>query len=96
LHSPIEIILFLENTNSTKFLGIHIDENLNFKNRVEIISNKIQKYVGLLFRPRLYLPADALKTLYCSLILPHANYGIEVWRQAVIEYLSFKNALSNF
>ena len=70
---------YLENTTSAKFLGILIDDNLNFKEHVEHISTKISKTVGLLFRLRLSLPPDALKTLYCSLILPHINYGIEVW-----------------
>ena len=37
------------------------------------------KYVGLLNKLKHYLPASILKTLYCSLILPHLNYGSLAW-----------------
>ena len=69
----------LSNTASLKFLGIEVDENLNFKNHVGNICTKISKTVGLLFRLGHYLPMDALKTLYNSLIFPRLDYGLIVW-----------------
>ena len=69
----------ISSTDSTRFLGIVIDKNLNFKAHVSAISSKISKTVGLLFRLNNVLPIDTLKSLYSSLLLPHLLYGIEVW-----------------
>ena len=66
-------------TENTKFLGIIIDKNLNFKSHTSHISNKISKIVGLLFRLNNILPVEALTTLFSTLFVPHVLYGIEVW-----------------
>ena len=66
-------------TENTKFLGIIIDKNLNFKSHTSHISNKISKIVGLLFRLNNVLPVEALTTLFSTLFVPHVLYGIEVW-----------------
>ena len=69
----------LSNTSSTKFLGIYIDENLNFNSHVDAIANKISKTTGVLHRLNKFLPVGTLKMLYNSLILPHLQFGIEIW-----------------
>ena len=60
---------------STKFLGIHIDNNLNFNTHVDYISNKICKSLGIIYKLN-YLPRNILFTLYQSLTPPYFNYGI--------------------
>ena len=70
---------FISSTDSTKFLGIMIDNHLNFKSHVDMISLKISKIVGLLFRMNNILPKETLKSLYCALLLPYILYGIEIW-----------------
>ena len=69
----------ISKTSTIKFLGIHMDENLNFKTHCSLISNKISKVIGLLFRLNSTLPCNALTTLYSALLLPHILYGVEVW-----------------
>ena len=69
----------IHQTNSIKFLGIHIDEKLNFKNHIEHISSKTSKNVGLIYRLSKFLPIHILKYLYHSLVMPHILYGIELW-----------------
>ena len=69
----------LSNTSSTKFLGIHLDENLNFSLHVDKIASKISKTTGVLYRLNKFLPENTLKMLYNSLVLPHIQYGLEVW-----------------
>ena len=72
-------INFISEVNSTKFLGIILDKNLNFKEEISYISNKCSKSIGILFRLNSFLPTKILKTLYSSMILPYLNYGIEAW-----------------
>ena len=36
--------------NSVKCLGVIIDENLTWKNHIEVVENKISKNIGVLYR----------------------------------------------
>ena len=68
----------IEPTNSTKFLGVIIDKNLNFHAHVDFIARKLSKNVGILFKLN-YLPYSVLRTLYQTLIYPYFLYGIAVY-----------------
>ena len=70
---------FISSTENTKFLGIWVDNHLNFRSHIDSISSKISKVIGMLFRLNDILPREALKTLYSTLLLPHLMYGIEIW-----------------
>ena len=70
-------------TSEMKFLGIIIDRNLNFKSHTALISTKISKATGILFRLNNILPQPALKSLYDALIVPHMLYGLEIWYSAL-------------
>ena len=70
---------FINEVNNTKFLGLILDKNLNFREHISHISNKCSKSIGILFRLNSYLPTKILKALYSSMILPYLNYSIEAW-----------------
>ena len=70
-------------TDNTKFLGIILDKNLNFKAHTSAVCSKVSKVVGLLFRLNNILPKETLLTLYSSLLVPHLLYGIEIWYGAL-------------
>ena len=72
----------IQQTDCTKFLGIHLDQNLRFNNHIQHISGKVSKTVGILHKLKLTIPDYILKHLYNSLILPYLTYGIEVWHAA--------------
>ncbi len=63
----------------TKFLGVLIDSNLNWKEHIDSINNKISKSIAIIYRASKILNSDSLYTLYCTLILPYLNYCIENW-----------------
>ena len=63
----------------TKFLGITIDENLNWKEHISEVSKKVSKSNGVINRLKEFLPRDVLFTLYNALVLPHFNYSLLVW-----------------
>ena len=68
-----------------KYLGIHIDNHLNFTSHINVISSKISKSIGLLYKLNKYLPYHVLKIIYSTLIHPYLIYGIEAWHS------TFKN-----
>ena len=59
---------------STKFLGITIDEHLDWKVHIGNLSNKIARNVGMLNKLKHFLPVYIMKTLYSSLIESHLQY----------------------
>ncbi len=76
--------LHIENTNIDKvyefnFLGLTINENLNWKSHIDKIANKISKSMGILNKLKQILPLNAKVLIYNSLILSHANCCILTW-----------------
>ena len=62
-----------------KFLGVYIDQHLNFNQHVNYLTNKISKSIGILHKVKYILPRDVLRALYIALIQPYFIYGIEAW-----------------
>ena len=63
----------------TKFLGILIDENINWKVHISHLHNKISKSIGVLYRVRHYLNKKLLQQLYFSFVHSHLTYGNIAW-----------------
>ena len=87
-----EINIFLENNvisrvQSTRFLGLVIDEKLSWKDHIESIKTKIAKNIAIINRLRYKLNPYVLKILYCSLILPYISYCTEIWGNTYKTYL---------
>ena len=62
----------IERVYSTKFLGIHIDSNLSWKQHITILKGKLSKCLYILYKCSDSLESDSLKTLYCSLFFTSA------------------------
>ena len=69
----------ISNVTQFCFLGIIIDENLSWKNHVDMVTNKLSKITGILNRLKYIYPQNILLTLYNSLFASHINYGSLVW-----------------
>ena len=66
-------------TETAKFLGVVIDENLTWKDHINYVKNKIAKSIGIISRLKYYLPETTLNTLYNTLVLPYLNYCNIIW-----------------
>ena len=64
---------------SIKFLGVFVDQNLNWKEHIHTISGKISRSIGIISRSRFYLSQRTLFKLYYSLVYPYLYYGNIVW-----------------
>ena len=69
----------LEVVKHTKFLGLVLDNSLNWKIHTAQISSKIAKSVGIISRARQLLNAKILKQLYYSFLYPYLTYCIIIW-----------------
>ena len=64
---------------AVKFLGVTIDEQLNWKSHLTNKSNQIVKVVSILSRLKHSISTTILKKIYDALILPHMSYAISAW-----------------
>ena len=78
----------LERADTTKFLGVYIDENLNWKSHIGHVCNKIAKSVGIIFKSRFLLSAKTKLSLYYSLIYPYLSYCNVAWSSTYITNLN--------
>ena len=63
----------------TKFLGILIDENLNWKAQIANVASKISKSIGILYKASPFLNKYLLKQLYTAFVHSYLNYGNLAW-----------------
>ena len=69
----------LEEKNHMKYLGIMMDNNLNWKSHATYIAKKIKRSIGILSKLHYYVTLDTLITLYYALLYPFLIYGILIW-----------------
>ena len=62
-----------------KFLGVIIDENLTWKNHIEVVENKISKNIGVLYRASHLLDLKTLLKIYFSSIHIYISYANIAW-----------------
>ena len=62
-----------------KFLGVYIDDNLNWKKHISFVCNKVAKNIGIISRIRRVLPLKILISLYYTLVYPFLTYCNVVW-----------------
>ena len=56
----------VELVESTKFLGVYIDQHFTWKTHINVISKKIAKSIGLIYRASFYLHKNSLLSSYHS------------------------------
>ena len=84
-HFPFNISIgdnIIEEKSETSFLGVIIDQKLNWKSHINHVCNKISKTIALLRFLRSSFPKSILKMIYMSLIHTHINYCNLIWGSA--------------
>ena len=62
-----------------KFVGLKLDEFLNWDFQIEHISNKIASSILALSQIKIILPLNIRLLVYNSLVRPHIEYGFVTW-----------------
>ena len=71
--------IVIQRTAVTKYLGIWIDEMLNWKHHTSMLIKKNSSFIGIFFKKQSFLPFRCCKNLYFSLIYTNLIYGLEVY-----------------
>ena len=87
--------IMLTRSPIVKYLGLFIDQNLNWIPHVKSLSFHLARYTGLFYKLKLYTNMDTMKLLYHSLINSKLQYGIIVWGATFKTYLSEVNVRIN-
>lgn len=69
----------LKRVNSTKTLGVIIDENLTWNDHILYICKKASKGLGIMRQIRDFIPSESLEKIYFTMVLPHLEYCTPVW-----------------
>ena len=82
--SICNIQISVDNQNIVKvkeanFLGVILDENLNWKSEISHAANKVAKSIGIKPRCSFFLPKSSLRMLYYSLIYPYFYFCNTIW-----------------
>ena len=73
----------LEQKDHVKYLGVFMDEHLNWKYHISHVIKKISRGIGILGRLRSYMKLDVLINIYYCLVYSYLSYGVHAWGSAV-------------
>ena len=77
----------IERTFVTKYLGVWIDEMLNWKCHISHLVKKNSSFIGIFYKKQSFLPFMCRKNLYYSLIYSNLIYGLELYGNTTISVL---------
>lgn len=66
-------------TESTKFLGVVLDNKLNFSKHIDHVRSKISRSCGILKKLPYCFPVEVLHNLYYAMLYPYVSYCLEIW-----------------
>ena len=76
--------IVIERVKSTKFLGVMIDDNLNWKMHISHVKSKLSKSIAIIYKSKFILSQESLYLLYCTLFLPYLTYCLEIWGSSYV------------
>ena len=62
-----------------KYLGVLIDNKLQWHDQINAINIKMSKGIGMLAKIRHYVPRSVLRSIYFSFIHSHIEYNLLYW-----------------
>ena len=66
----------IQRVSHTKFLGLYIDEHLNWSHHINAVYLKVSKLCGVLYKIRDQISKAAMITIYYTLCYPHFMYCV--------------------
>ena len=75
-------------SSKIKYLGLILDNKLDWKSHISELSKKLSRALGLLYKIRDLCPLSVLRSLYFSIFNSHLSYGLVVWGNASKLYIN--------
>ena len=69
----------IQEVNTTKFLGVVINNTLTWNDHIAMVRSKIAKNIGIITYIRSFVPLDVLLSLYHALVEPYLQYCNIIW-----------------
>ena len=69
-----------EKKDHVKYLGVLLDDKINWKYHISFISSKISRNTGIFYKLRHYLSPAQLRPIYYNVIFPYLSYAIIAWK----------------
>ena len=69
----------IDRVEEVVFLGVILDQSLNWKSHIHNVARKISKSLGIIYKASFCLNEASLRTLYFSLVYPYLCYCVGVW-----------------
>ena len=73
--------------SSCKYLGVIIDESLEWKEHIHHVYKKLIKFTSIFYKVRNVLPFAYLRKLHFAFIHSHLLYGVEVYANTAKSHL---------
>ena len=77
----------MNTSNFVKYLGVLIDNQLNFKHHTAMVAKKLSVAAGVINKIKHYIPRVMLKSIYYSIAYPHLIYCVTIWGNTLKTYL---------
>jgi len=85
----------LQHVYSCKYLGVIIDEQLNWCEHIDHVYSKLIKFTGLFYKIRDLMSRKILKMLYFAFIDSYLLYGVEIYGNSCGTYFTKLTTLNN-
>ena len=69
----------IERVNSCKYLGVYLDDNLQYHDQINHIKSKLRQMRGISYRLGKYLDKKSARKIYYSMVYSTVAYCITVW-----------------
>ena len=82
LSHPLDLRIDHQNvhvTKNSKFLGVYIDDKLNWKTHMSYVAGKVARGIGVLGKARKYFNNDCMSKMYNAFIYPYLMYCNQIW-----------------
>ena len=87
--------IILKQVHSAKFLGVIIDDRLEWKDHIQEIYCNLVKYSSIFYKIRNKLSLSTMKNIYFATVHPKLLYGIEIYANTCPSYLDRLITLNN-
>ena len=71
--------LSLERVESREFLGIIMENGVDFKEQIDQVCRKLSRNAGIMFRISSVVPTSVLRKVYFAIFYPFLCYAVAVW-----------------
>ena len=69
----------IERKTESRFLGVIVDEKLNWSKHIHTLKSKMSKYIGVMCKLKFQIPLKARLLVYNSLVQSHLNFCSSIW-----------------